>query len=102
MIQYSSQWKGTCVSWAHTDGARSGVADEEAVSSVTGSPVHQTTHCKESTRGEGMVSKTRVSPSVQFLLSNLELILQPSGLLRVFGFCFFFSNDGIRETEHDF
>lgn len=87
VIQYSSLWKETCVSWAHTDGARSGVVDEEVVSVVTGTPVHQTAHCKESTMGAEMVSKTRASPSVQFLLSDLDLILQPSGLLGFFFKC---------------
>lgn len=72
MLQYSSLWKETSVSWAHTDGARSGVADEEVVSNVTGDCGHQTTHFKESTRRAEMVSKTRLSPSVQSLLSNLD------------------------------
>lgn len=73
-----------CVSWAHTDGARSGVVDEKVVSNVTGTPVHQTTQSKESTRGAEMVSKTRLSPSVQFLLSNLDPISEPSSLLLFF------------------
>lgn len=96
MLQYSSLWKETSVSWAHTDGARSGVVDEEVVSNVTGAPGYQTTHFNESTRRGEMVSKTRLSPSVQFLLLNLHPILEPSSLLG------FLKNAGIRETEHDF
>lgn len=69
---------------------------ENVVSNVTEVLRYQTTHFKESTRRAEMVSKTRLSPSVQFLLSNLDPILEPNSLLA------FFTNAGIRETEHDF
>lgn len=94
MLQYSSLWKETSVSWAHTDGAISGMVAEEVVSNVTGAPGHQTTHFKQSARRAEMVSKTRLS--AQFLLSNLDPVLEPNSLLA------FFTNAGIRETEHDF
>jgi len=72
VIQYSSLWEQPSVSWACEDGVRFEVVDKEVVSNVTGTPVHQIMHFKESTKAAETVSKTRLSPSVQCLLSNTQ------------------------------
>lgn len=65
-------WEQASVSWACADGERSGVFDEEMVSNITGTPVHQIKHFKEPTKAAEIVSKTRPSPSGQCLLSNTQ------------------------------
>lgn len=97
MIQYSSLWEQTSVSWACADGVRFEVVDEEFVSNINrGSCAPDNAFQRINQGCRNSLQNQAIPISAILALKYPDPILKPSSLLG------FFSKTEIRETEKDF